>query len=302
MDYEVFRVKCSDVLAVMVHYKRLEYTIPCLHSLQCQTTLVDILIIDNGSEDGSWELIQRELREHDELEVIVDASSYACAVNRGLRLAQARAYKYVFLCGNDTVVREDCLSELVRAFDGAGEVGAVGAVIVEMGQEETVQSAGGNLDRRTWFTYHRLEGTPVSKIEQSDLAKPDWLDFAAVLISMTTVGRVGLLDEAYQFYWEDVDWSLRCIEQGLRLDVCANAIVAHKGSATSGRQSDFYKYMITRNKYESAKKFRSKLFVTSLWLHEYIQLRFYDKTDGGNAVKVRALWDFALRRTYYRPS
>jgi GT2 family glycosyltransferase len=154
----------------------------------------------------------------------------------------------VCLLNNDTVVAVDWLSRLVRALQRDDRIGAVGAMLWEYDNPELVESAGGGR-LRAWqgmpnptTATRQQRGTP--KVIPRRL---DFLSGACMLMRIETLRRVGFLDERYFMYCEDVDFSLRIREEGLRIALAADAEMWHKNGASMRHRSPRHDYYLTRN-------------------------------------------------------
>lgn len=293
--------KILDILALIVNFNGFELTRQCIESLRSQTTdLLDLMVVDNASTDGSAAEIASELRKPKEhLIVLEQACGYASAVNYGLKWAlEAGRYKYVLLLGNDTELNYDMVTEI---YSKRSNSTVVGAVQVFADDPNKIYSSGGILNHRAWTCDHYMRNESVERLADMDDVALDYIDFAAVLIPMPIIEDIGLLDERYGFYWEDLDWCKRAQQKGYAMRIAPAAIVRHHVSATANRTPDRKAYFLERNRFESALKFRSRFFVISLWSHEFSNtlVKRYN-SEAERRIHRDALCDFALRRKYRR--
>jgi GT2 family glycosyltransferase len=163
-------------------------------------------------------------------------------------LLAAKADGLVCLLNNDTVVARDWLSRLVETIEGDAEIGAVGAMLWEYDNPDLVESAGGGrlrpwqgMPNETTATRQR-RGTP-----EVIPRRLDFLSGACMLMRLETLRQVGFLDERYFMYCEDVDFSLRIREAGLRIALAADAEMWHKNGAAMRHRSARHDYYLTRN-------------------------------------------------------
>ncbi len=289
----------GKILAIIVNFNRYDLTYECLEGLRTQTQPVDVVVVDNGSTDDSPRRIQEYMNpDRERMATSSMPVGYAQAVNLGIRLAMDGAYKYVLLLGNDTVPNRDVAEVLTSTSRQRKNTAVVGAVQVYYQQPDIVFTAGGRLDITTWTTSHRSLRMPLVAVQRDRYYSADFVDFAAVLIPTTLFEQVGLLDQRYHFYWEDVDWCWRCKALGYELIVDSSAVVQHRVSATAGQGSSRVQYFLLRNRLETAAKFRSRLFVSRLlfgaallWVTNALRRRVSRPFDF-------ALFDFVLRRPY----
>jgi GT2 family glycosyltransferase len=213
----------------------------CLRSLQAQVGAdCEILVVDNGSSDGSVETVRRCCPEARCLELKKNAG-FAAAVNAGIRAARG---ELVALLNNDTEADPGWLAALVAALDRYPDVALVASRMLQDGRRELLDGAG---DALNWY------GIP-SKIGYGE---PDGARFdeerevfgacaGAALYRRSLFAEIGLFEESFFAYIEDVDVSFRARLAGRCLYV-PGAVVYHVGSATAGRNSDFALRLATRN-------------------------------------------------------
>jgi GT2 family glycosyltransferase len=215
------------VAAIVLSWNGREDTLACLRSLVRED--VDVIVVDNASEDGSPAAVEREIPE---AEVIRNDRNlgYAGGMNVGIRRALERGADHVLLLNNDVVVEHGSVAALVSRVEGAG---AVCPLITFADDPETVWYAGASFDpRRGYHGRHRGFGRPAAEFTQT--VETDRACGAAMLIPRAALEQVGLLDEGLFAYQEDTDWSLRARNAGLPIRVVPAARVRHKVSAATG--------------------------------------------------------------------
>lgn len=163
---------------------------------------------------------------------------FAGGNNVGLRYLLARDdVDYVWLLNNDTVVARSALRELVSCAVAHPGAGAVGGTLLELRQPDRVQEMGG----ATVSQWHGMvsvlgQGAPSTAPRPSAPAL-DYISGGCILVRREVVGQIGLLDERFFLYGEDVDWGLRMRDAGLELLYAPQAHVWHKGSGSVKRGS-----------------------------------------------------------------
>ena len=183
---------------------------------------------------------------------IGDNLGFAGGNNVGMRYALAsRAGEeegFVCLLNNDTVVSRDWLSRLMVAIAADETIGAVGAMLFEYYEPELVESAGGGVVH-SWQGMPR--GTTATRQRRGTTASiPRRLDFltgACMLMRASTLDRVGLIDERFFLYCEDIELSLRIRRHGWRIALVADAEIWHKNGGSTRRQGARRDYYIVRN-------------------------------------------------------
>lgn len=163
---------------------------------------------------------------------------FAAGNNVALRYALARDdFDYIWLLNNDTVVAPDTLSELVAEASRDREVAAVGASIMFYTKPDVIQEMAGGR-----FSALRAIGTGLGQgIRLGEPVPPasqlQFVSGCSFLASRDVLKRVGLLDEHFYMYGEDLEWGIRARRLGLRFGYAPKALVWHKGSGTVGRRS-----------------------------------------------------------------
>jgi GT2 family glycosyltransferase len=237
------------VHAATLNWNKYEDTVACVRSLQAsEYPLARILVLDNGSTDGSGDRLERELRGPG-VEVLrhPENEGFARGMNACLRDAVGRGADLVFSVNNDTVIDPRCVGRLVDALEEDPEAGVAGPAILFHARPDVVWHSGG------FFSYWRAgvsvpgKGRRASDLEERP-ARVTFLTGCAVLVARRVLERVGYLDPAYYFYAEDVDFDLRVEQAGLRLVFVPRARVWHKiGDVARDRTSPFVLYHLGRS-------------------------------------------------------
>jgi GT2 family glycosyltransferase len=228
----------SSVLCIVLNWNGWPDTVRCLASLSASThPELSIVVIDNGSTDGSPDRLAPLLR-HGRIELVQTGRNlgFTGGVNAGLRLVLERGVAYAFLLNNDATVEPGCLATLVAAAGACPEVGLVGPKILWADQPQRIWSAGMSVAwRRAAVEDHRDEPDD-SRFDGRRIVQS--LSGCALLVKRAVLEQVGLLDERYFAYYEDLDWCLRARSAGYRSLYVGDARVHHAGSATVKRDAE----------------------------------------------------------------
>lgn len=231
-----------DIAVVIPNWNGADHLADCLDSLLAQTVPVRIIVVDNGSVDGSLKLLEG----YENIEVILHDTNkgFAGGVNAGFRRALEDDLQYVATLNNDAVADKDWLKELVTNLDNNPRVGIATAKILT--------SNGKRLD--STGDYLTVWGLPYPRgRHESDVDAYDGQTdvFAASggasLYRVKTLREVGLFDEDFFAYYEDVDLSFRTQLAGWKVRFVPTAIVHHKIGATSGKLKGFTVYQTMKN-------------------------------------------------------
>jgi N-acetylglucosaminyl-diphospho-decaprenol L-rhamnosyltransferase len=231
------------VVPVFEHY---ELTRSCLEHLARQSAPHRVIVVDDGSRDGSPE----RLREQWARVTLVELESnggYTHAVNRGVEAGDG---EHVVLLNNDVQLRPDCLERLVAPLAHDRRVGSVAALMLAPG-EQAIDSFGVSADA-TLAGFARLQGHPPANAGPAEAVQAGsasaWSTArrGAVLAGPEgTAGayrraaweQVGGLDEGIRAYMEILDLALRLRGAGWEAAQAPDAIGVHLGSVTYGRRS-----------------------------------------------------------------
>lgn len=201
----------------------------CLNSLRRQTYRdFEVVVMDNASSDGSLELLHRDYPEA-RIVSLPRNLFFAGAVNAGIRLTDG---ELVALLNNDTEAEDHWLEELVAALDAHPEAGMAASKLLLFDRRDIIQSAG---------DLYRPSGVPgnrgVWEKDNGRYSEPGEVFGAcagAALYRRSMLEDVGLLDEDFRGYCEDVDLSFRAQLGGYRCIYVPAARVYHRLSATGG--------------------------------------------------------------------
>ncbi|WP_162393777.1 glycosyltransferase family 2 protein [Deinococcus kurensis] len=225
----------SQVAVVLLNWKGAEDTIKCCKSLEDSGILAgDIYIVDNDSPDDSEATLKTALPGSNVIQSGRNGGfSWGC--NVGIRAALEKHYEYIWLLNNDTTVDDKTLPNIINKAQ-AESLGITGCTIRDMHKPHNLQMFGGG---RVNF----LTGTTY--LNKNIHGKLDFVSGASMLISREVIESIGLLDEGYMMYWEDVEYSIRALKAGYRINFSSEAIVYHKDGGSVGRRSKLKARYIT---------------------------------------------------------
>jgi GT2 family glycosyltransferase len=250
-------LKQKCVVAIL-NYNGKDLLGECLDSLAVQTFAhFETLVIDNGSTDGSKGLLATGYP-WVKLLALEKNLGFSPAYNIGIREALERGFEFIVLLNNDTWVAQDFLAELLKAIQEDDRIGAVCPKIYFASEPERIWYAGG--DFSLWTCRPRHRGWKELDRGQFDSARPITLATGCgMLVRCSALREVGLLDEQFWAYLEDVEWSVRFLKKGYRLAFASKARVWHCDGGTSVRSlgagsQAIRQYLSTRNTILLARK------------------------------------------------
>jgi len=237
----------GKILVLIVNWNGKEDTLACLESLKATRGEVGrIVVVDNGSTDGSVEAINRHFPQ---VTVIENQRNlgFGAANNMGMRLfLQEERCHYLLLLNNDTLVAPSALRVLASALSEEGVGAAVPKIYYADGQR--LWYAGGRIDWKQGSATHYGHG----RRDEGRFNRRGEVSFAtgcALLLKREALEKVGLFDERYFMFGEDVDLSIRLAKAGYRILYLPEAVVWHKvGGSVARKGEGFIYYHMTRNR------------------------------------------------------
>lgn len=199
-----------------------------LESLREQSRPVDVVVVDNGSEDGSGELVRERFPEVDLVELGTNVG-FGPALNRAVREHPADP---LILLNNDAVAGTGFVAALLDAHATGAE--SVAGVLTQERAPGLIDSAGVVADR-TLMGFDYLHGEPLSAAAAA--ADPLGPTGGAALYSRAAFDAVGGFDERIFLYYEDLDLALRMAAAGARCRLAPAATAVHAYSASLGAGS-----------------------------------------------------------------
>ena len=274
------------IAVIIVNYNVEFFLEQCLNSVQkaLENVSGQVFVIDNNSIDGSVEMVERKFPQFN-LIANKDNKGFSKANNQGILLADA---EYILLLNPDTVVEEDTFSKVIEYMDAHPKTGGLGVRMLD-GKGQFLPESKRGLPSPA-VAFYKIFGLsklfPKSKkfgqyhaghLSEFETNEIDILSGAFMLMRKEAIDKVGLLDEAFFMYGEDIDLSYR-IQKGGYNNVYfpETRIIHYKGESTKKSSVNyvfvFYKAMIIFAKKHFSQK-NAKLF--SFFIHLAIYFRAF---------------------------
>ncbi len=228
-------IKYSTAILI-VNWGSYDYTRSCLISLShCLNKDFQIIVIDNGSTDGSGKMLFDEFQNSCTFLFSDTNLGFSGGNNLGIKWALERDFDFVLLLNNDTEVNPDFLTLMLGEFALNPKLGVVQSMIVFMDEPNKIWSAGGK-----WIPSLGRAITLGDRVLLKDYVvqkKPlDWATGCCLLITRQALEQVGMLNEQYFAYFEDVEWSLRCRDKGYEIALAEKATIYHVAGGSSKKE------------------------------------------------------------------
>jgi GT2 family glycosyltransferase len=217
------------VCVIIVTWNCRERTLACLRAL-AENEGCDVVVVDNGSTDGSAEAIAAAFPAVELIRVGYN-SGFAAAVNRGLFHPLARAAEFALLLNNDVELAPDALDRLLAAADLHLQVGIFSPAVFFQDRRERLWSSGYRILPLAFSTIRSERGRTLE--QPHGLRRVDFVEFCAALIRRSLLERIGPLDERFFVYYEDLDFCLRAREAGFGVACVRDAHAWHAVSAST---------------------------------------------------------------------
>ena len=248
----------ADLSIIIVNYRTYELTRQTIESVINQDIdfNYDIHVVDNASNDGSLQKLQEDFKDNGFVKFTENQQNSGFANANNLAIKQTSS-QYVLLLNSDTQLKGDCLSLCYGYIQENPQIGALGCKILL--PDGTLDKACKRSFPDVNVSFYRMIGLsflfPRSKrfgrynlmyLDENKIHEVDSLSGAFMMVRRDAIREIGILDEDFFMYGEDIDWCYRFKEAGWKVIYYGKAEITHfKGG--SGRESkvlyEFYNAM-----------------------------------------------------------
>lgn len=222
----------SRILAIIVNWNKK----PFLDALLTQIDGLDlkpdeIVVVDNASTDGSLEMLRTG---HPNVKVLAHEKNLGGSggFNAGMRWGLERGgFDYFWLLDNDVVAHRGVLSGMLQVAEEDSKVGMVGSRIAVLGNPEDTQEIGAIIE---WPSCRLIKNAAHVKIDPKDSAAgakvydADYVASCSLLARVKAIEEVGIWDEGYFIFFDDIEWGIRFGRAGWKVKAAAASLVEHE--------------------------------------------------------------------------
>ncbi len=291
---------------VIIHYNGEADTRECINSILINHKKGGkfyTIVVDNSAANKA-SFVSDLKKDYPDLVIIENKinTGFAGGNNIGIRKALDLGCKYILLLNNDTIVSLEMLDKLLAFAQSDDQIGLVSPKIYfAKGYEyhkdrykneekgRVIWYAGGILDRQNIYASHRgVDEVDHGQYDQT--AETDFSVGCCMFINKKTIEQVGLFDERYFLYYEDIDYSERVKRKGMKIIYYPGTFLWHKNASSSGKPgSKLHIYFQNRNRLYFGFKYASLYTKKSLFLDS---LRILKK----GSVYSKSVIDYYLGR------
>jgi GT2 family glycosyltransferase len=278
-------MKNYECCIIILNWNSWQNTLNCLMSLRSQIkdNNIAIIICDNASTDGSYNKILKfiltiwgnkdvvafaqiptYLEKYNNLSLITllqtgNNLGYAGGNNVGINYAlQNSNAEYIWVLNNDTYVDKHALNHLLKCASNKqnNNIGIFGSTIMEMQNPDIIQCAGGCSYLPLLSKFNNVLGgkklVDIANIPNQDNLKIDYISGASMFIRTKVIKQIGLLNEEYFLYYEELDYTKRLKKANYGIYWCKDSLVYHYGGASTEKKSTkINEQLIYKNYYEN---------------------------------------------------
>lgn len=250
----------NGIFVILVNYNGINDTLDCINSiLATQLEGVSIVVVDNASDKDETIEIKNKYPNVITIRSTVNGG-FSAGNNIGIKYALEHGATYIMLLNNDTIIAPDMISLLLTY---CNDKTITVPKMLYYSEKEKVWYGGGEINRWTGTAVHcdlNRKEVPQSR---------RFCTFATgccMMIKADIFTTIGLLNENYFMYSEDVDFCIRLLNYGIRIEYIPQAKLWHKvGASSGGEMSPFSTYYGTRNRLNLIRENRSFFHKTAYW-------------------------------------
>jgi GT2 family glycosyltransferase len=220
------------VAIVIVNWNTYKLTRSCIVSLnKCVHKNFEIFLVDNNSSDESVKKLKKEFKD---LHFILnnENTGFCKANNQAIeKILSENTFNFIMLLNSDTEVSPFFIKPLIDTFKSNEKIGAVQPLILNWSDKSTIWKYEGDINRTFGITSHRNKNKIF--LDEKMKSYTEWASGCCIFTTPSIFKEVGLFDEIFFAYYEDVDWSIRLKKQNYLIALSKLSEVYHHESGSS---------------------------------------------------------------------
>jgi GT2 family glycosyltransferase len=256
------------ISVIILNWNGLEDTIECLESLKKITyTNYEVIVVDNGSRGNDAAVLQEKFGDY--IHLIRNDRNYGYTGGNNIAMRYVMNHSapdYLLILNNDTIVAPDFLGQMINVAESNVSIGMVGPKVYYHSFSNRIQSAGAEVNM--WTGQPSLVGIKEIDAGQYDTQREvDYVFGCCLLVKKEVIQKVGLFDESYFCYWDEIDYCFRAKTAGYKLVYVPEAGIWHKAPVklklwdkvpVSSKASGLPYYYMARNNFKFMKKYATR--------------------------------------------
>ena len=234
-----------SIFVILLNWNGKQDTIECLESLKNVTTPHHLVVVDNGSIDGSKEAVMSKFPKITWIENKKNLG-YAEGNNVGIHYALKEKASFILILNNDTIVAPDFLEAFLETFEKNPKIAILGGKVHLYDHPEKLDHLGGMWNSRKG--QFDLIGFRDKKEKWYTLQTLDYVCGCAIFAKAEVFQKIGGFDPRFFLFWEESDWCFRAKQAGYFSYFCPGANLWHKVSASFHQQKTTTTYFWWRNR------------------------------------------------------
>ena len=244
------------VSILLINFNNNHFTIDCLKSLmKINYKNFEVIITDNGSTQSNYLKLKKEIKKiNSKINIKLIRSNiklyFAGGTNKAIKESNG---EYICLLNNDTEVEPNFLDKVIKYMEKNEEIGMLCPKIVYFTKPNYLWYAGAYLNPRSIYFSYLIGINQKDNGQYDQIKETSYVAGTALFTKRDVIEKIGLLDEIFFMYSEEVDWNYRAKQIGYKLIYFPETIVYHKVNPITKetrfgyRENPFQVYLYTRN-------------------------------------------------------
>lgn len=215
------------VAIVILTWNKKDYVIELLKSIRdIDYDNYDLILVDNASTDGTSEAVTEQFPY---VHIIKNSENLGGTggFNTGMKYALGKGtYNYLWLLDNDVIVDKSALSELIKVLESSNEIAIAGSAMYNLNNKGELLELGYFVDLPKG-AFNDNKSMIRESHEEREFYIVDSVSSCSLCVSTKAIQDIGIWDEAFFIYCDDVDWNIRFGQKGYKTACVVNSLIWH---------------------------------------------------------------------------